>query len=198
MKTVFDAFLEDTRIFFDNMAESWDAYSQYDPAKTAAMLEIAGIAENARILDVACGTGALFPQLFALRPSYLRAIDLSPKMARIAQEKFPEAHVSAEDFYVFAESGFDAVTLYNAYPHFLDKEAFAKAAARVLKPGGRLVIFHGAGRDTINGCHAGAAVGRVSAELLSAAEEAEKLSQYFSIDIAADRRHLWLISGTAR
>ncbi|MBQ3108866.1 MAG: class I SAM-dependent methyltransferase, partial [Clostridia bacterium] len=112
-----DHTLEHTRAFFDSMAENWDASTEYDPAKTAAMLKIAGVPEHARILDVACGTGVLFPELLAFKPAYLRAIDLSPEMVRAAKAKFHEIHVTAEDFYTFPECGFDVITLYNAYPH---------------------------------------------------------------------------------
>lgn len=193
-----DHSLEHTRAFFDSMAENWDASTEYDPAKTAAMLKIAGVPENARILDVACGTGVLFPELLALDPAALRAIDLSPEMVRIAKEKFPDADVTEGDFYTFPESGFDVITLYNAYPHFLDKDAFAKAALRILKPGGRLIIFHGAGRDVINSCHKGESVSRISMGLGTTEEETKKLAPYFDIDTAVDREHLYLISGKAR
>jgi len=193
-----DHSLEHTRAFFDSMAENWDVATEYDPAKTAAMLQIAGVPENARILDVACGTGVLFPELLALDPAALRAIDLSPEMVRIAKKKFPEVHVTAEDFCTFTENGFDVITLYNAYPHFLDKDAFAKAALRILAPGGRLIIFHGAGRDVINSCHKGESVSRISMGLGTAEEEAEKLAPYFTIDTMLDREHLYLLSGKAR
>ncbi|MBR0025547.1 MAG: class I SAM-dependent methyltransferase [Clostridia bacterium] len=193
-----DHTLEHTRAFFDSMAESWDASTEYDPAKTAAMLKIAGVPENARILDVACGTGVLFPELLAFKPAYLRAIDLSPEMVRAAKAKFPEIHVTAEDFYTFPESGFDVITLYNAYPHFLDKDTFAKAALRILKPGGRLIIFHGAGRNVINGCHKGESVSKISMGLYPVEEEAAKLAPYFAIDTMVDREHLYLLSGKVR
>ena len=192
-----DTFLAAARAFFDHAAPEWDTSCECDHEKIAALLRIAGIPKGARILDVACGTGILFPHLLSYNPEYFRAIDLSSEMVRIAKEKFPGLQVSAEDFYEFSETGFDIITLYNAYPHFPDKEAFARAALRVLKPGGRIIIAHGAGRDVINNCHTGDRVGQISAGLGPAAEEANVLAPYFHFDTVVDREHLYLLSGTA-
>ena len=44
-------------IFFDTMAERWDAVCVHDPGKIRTILDRTNLRQNARILDVGCGTG---------------------------------------------------------------------------------------------------------------------------------------------
>ena len=54
---------------------------------------------------------------------------------------------------------FDAVVIYNAYPHFPDKPAMVKKVYRLLKPSGRFVVAHGIGREATNLHHEAVAAG---------------------------------------
>lgn len=203
MYTVMERTQQDmeTIAFFERMAPKWDEYSVIHQEKVIPVLQVVGISRNARMLDVACGTGALFPYLFAYAPEALVGIDISPAMAAIAANKYddPRLTVRAEDFHHYEETGFDLITLYNAYPHFPDRERFVSHARSLLRPHGRLLIFHGNGRARINGCHTKSdAVKRVSTRLRSCAEESMYLRNWFEVDVMLDAEHLYVLSGKAR
>lgn len=191
--------LSETRAFFDRMAPRWDETCETRPQVLAAMAAVLQPAPGARILDIACGTGVLEAQLLACGPREVCAVDLSAGMLEQARRKHagPRVRFCCTDFLAFPESGFDCAVLYNAYPHFPDKEAlFAHIAGR-LRPGGRFLLMHGDGRDAINGCHGGAAKD-VSALLLPAREEAARMAPWFAVDAVCDTPRLYLISATAR
>ena len=187
------------RDFFDGKAAQWDAFSEHDAAIIEAILTVGGDWQGQRVLDLACGTGVLFPFLRARQPAYLRAIDLSPAMIAQAKRKYapsPDFRIDAMNFYDLEEGGFDRIVVYNAYPHFLNKAAFAGQVQRCLRPGGRLLIAHGAGRNQINGCHADGKTSVISAGLQGCAQEQQRLGQGFCWDTAVDNPYLYILSGT--
>lgn len=51
------------------------------------------------------------------------------------------------------DASFDEVICNSAFPHFPDKLRAAREMARVLKPGGRLVVCHPESREKINNLH---------------------------------------------
>lgn len=191
--------LDDIRSFFDNLAPGWDEHNHHDGAVISALLTAAACPKGGRILDVACGTGVLLPFLLALEPEQLCAIDLSSEMVAIATKKFDDPRVCAEcaDFYEYDRGPFDLITVYSAYPHFFDKAAFAKQAATLLKPGGRLMIAHSQSKEAINSRHRSGA-SPVSVPLRGAAEEAVPLLPYFDMDAMVDNSKLYLLSGTRK
>ena len=53
--------------FFDRMAPEWDANMIKSDEKINFILDAAGVKENSVVLDVACGTGVMFPYYLAAR-----------------------------------------------------------------------------------------------------------------------------------
>ena len=188
------------RNFFDLCAETWDRSCSHDPAKIAAIVTLADLRAGARVADVACGTGVLFPEILSRGPGFLLGIDLSDKMIEKARGKFsdPRLHLIAADCFTVRASDFDTVFLYGAYPHFPDKARLAAHLAGMLKPGGRLMVAHSEGRNAINGYHKGERVGRISWDLRPAEEEAARFSEAFRIDMVADTEGIYLFSGTKK
>ena len=83
--------------FFDSIAPKWDNEPIADKKILDVILDNAGIRENIDILDVACGTGVLFPYYLHRNVKSITAIDLSPEMVKIAKSKFPQANVICGD-----------------------------------------------------------------------------------------------------
>lgn len=191
--------LNEIRGFFDRLAPTWDQSCHHDERVLSAILTLAACPSGGRILDVACGTGVLLPYLLKLEPEALHAIDLSPEMADRAAAKYtdPRVTVRAADFYEYGAEPFDLITVYSAYPHFFDKDAFAARAFALLRPGGRLLIAHSQSRMAINARHGGGAAA-VSVELRSTGEESRPLAPFFHLDAAVDTDVLYLLSGTRR
>ncbi len=164
--------------FFDQAAAGWDAQLVRNEAVIGQILDNAGIRPGVSVLDVACGTGVLIPDYLERGAAQITAIDIAPEMVRIAREKFPQENVR----FVCGDAetaplgeGFDAIVIYNAFPHFPDPERLVARLAALLAPGGRLTVAHGSSRADIDAHHHGAA-SRVSSGLM----EAEALAAIFA------------------
>lgn len=138
--------------FFDSVAAGWD--SRTDPgsserlaALAAAVLKVDRSPE--RILDIGCGTGSATVFLAREFPrARVRGVDLSPAMIREARRKVgldPEARVAFREgdasSLPYPDAGFDLV-VQNNMPVFFDE------IARVLRPGGYVVVASSLGSNT--------------------------------------------------
>lgn len=99
-----------------------------------------------RLLDVACGVGGLVAEV---APRVERAVgaDLSEGMLRIARERAAglsasnlEFQLAPSDALPFADDTFTALVCTTALHHFPDPQGSITEMARVLGPGGRLVL----------------------------------------------------------
>lgn len=164
--------------FFDMYAADWDAQMVRDDKIIGTILDNAGIRAGSRVLDVACGTGVLIPDYLARGVESVTAIDISPDMVKIAQGKFnqPNVRIMCGDVMVADIGGdYDAIVIYNAFPHFAEPEKLVEILSDKLKKGGRLTVAHGMSRERIDAHHKGAA-SKVSNGLM----EAEKLAEIFN------------------
>lgn len=194
---------EDVRAFFDRCAPSWDAEMIRNDRVIAEILDCAEVREGSSVLDVACGTGVLFPDYIARRVRKVVGIDLSPEMIRIAREKFcdgeerggTEISVLVGDVTETSFSdAFDTIVVYNAYPHFSNPDRLIESLTRCLKAGGRLTIAHGMSREKINEHHKGAAA-FVSAGLETAEAVSARMARFFTIDTAVSDDEKFIVSG---
>ena len=71
--------------FFDRCAPWWDADMIRNEELIAAILNNGGIRAGVHVLDVACGTGVLFPYYLQRGVASVTGIDISPEMAKIAE-----------------------------------------------------------------------------------------------------------------
>lgn len=186
--------------FFDRCAPAWDAGMVRHEPVIEAILDNAGVGSGMRVLDVACGTGVLFPDYLA-RGASVTGIDISPEMARIAAEKFagePRVHVLCGDVEeaVFSQP-FDVVMVYNAFPHFPDPARLIARLSRLVKPGGRLSVAHGMSRAAIDSHHSGAAH-RVSNGLMHEDALRALLAPYCDVDVCVSDARMYQVAGTKR
>ena len=171
------------RDFFDACAPSWDAGMVRSERVIARILDGARVGADKTVLDVACGTGVLFPDYQRRGVASLTGIDLSPEMAARAGEKYPWATVLCGDAEETDFSRqFDAVVIYNAFPHFPKPERLLERLCGVLRPGGRLTVAHGMSRQALLRHHSGAA-SRVSLELPEADLYMEQFAPAFALNL---------------
>lgn len=188
----------DVKEFFDRCAPWWDEDMIRDEDIISTILDNSGIKSGTHVLDVACGTGVLFPDYLKRGAASVTAIDLSPEMVKLAQSKFPEVRVICgdvenEDF----GTQFDAVVVYNAFPHFPDPAHLIEVLAGLVRKGGRLSIAHGMSRAALAEHHAGRA-SSVSIELLAEDELAALLAPWFEVDVVISSDHMYQVAGTRR
>ncbi|MBP3884602.1 MAG: methyltransferase domain-containing protein [Olsenella sp.] len=96
------------------------------------------------LLDVGCGTGPMVELLASEFPDRrYTGLDLTPRMIEVANAKGIEGARfvvgDAEDL-PFDDASFDAVICANSFHHYPNPQAFFDGVARVLRPGGRLVL----------------------------------------------------------
>ena len=186
---------QDVKDFFDRLAPDWDEDIVRSEHVLSAILDCGGIRPGIDVLDVACGTGVLFGDYLSRGVASLTGIDLSPEMVRIARAKFPAVTVLCGDV---EETGFtqkfDAVMVYNAFPHFPDPGHLVSVLSGLLKPGGRLTIAHGMSRASLIAHHSGRA-SKVSIELPEANELAALMEPMLRVDAVISDEEKYIVSG---
>ena len=181
--------------FFDRCAPTWDAGMIKSDEIIGKILDNAEVGEGQHILDVACGTGVMFPYYLERKVASVTGIDISPEMAKIAAEKFPEIQVICGDVEETEfQRQFDVIVVYNAFPHFPDPARLIKRLCSLLKDGGRLTIAHGASREAIDGHHHGAA-SKVSNGLMSADSLKKLFDPLFAVEVMISNSRMYQVSG---
>lgn len=188
---------KDVITFFDNCAPWWDADMVRNEDIIAMILDNGGIREGIDVLDVACGTGVLFPDYLKRGAASVTGIDISPEMAKIAQSKFPEVSVICGDV-ESVEFGkkFDAVMVYNAFPHFPDPAHLIEVLSGLVKPGGRLSVAHGMSRAALTHHHERATA--VSIDLLEEHELATLFAPWFDVDVIISDDRMYQVAGVRK
>src|SRR3954462_10776583 len=135
--------------FFARLAPQWDGLRSLhvsEEAVEAAILESLGERPLDALLDLGTGPGRML-QLLALRAGRAVGLDASHAMLSVARANLERAGLArAElrqgDVYAppFARGSFDVILVHQVL-HYLDDPARAlREAARLLAPGGRIVI----------------------------------------------------------
>jgi SAM-dependent methyltransferase len=123
-------------------AEDWAAVvEQVGLPLFGAALDAARVTSGTRLLDAGCGAG-LLALLASLRGADVTAFDASPGLLAIARRRLPTFEVREGDLesLPFADASFDAVIAVNSIFYAQDMAAAMRELARVVRPGGRVVI----------------------------------------------------------
>ena len=192
---------QDVIEFFDRAAPSWDAEMIKNEGIIEKILDNAELDEGQDVLDVACGTGVMFPYYLQRNVASVTGIDISPEMAKIAGAKFagdPKVQVICGDVEaVQFQQKFDRIVVYNAFPHFPKPKRLIKTLCGLLKENGRLTIAHGQSREAIDGHHKGTA-SKVSNGLMSAESLKKLFDPYFTVEVMISNSRMYQVSGVKR
>lgn len=133
---------------FGRLARHYDhRHQRYNQLTLNWALEALRLSETARLLDVGCGTGELERLVHARYPqARLVGIDVTPQMLAVAREKFARVPEVAFTFaqaetLPFSSGSFDAVVSCNMLHHVRAADVLLRECARVLRPGGHLVLL---------------------------------------------------------
>ncbi|MFA6807756.1 MAG: methyltransferase domain-containing protein [Eubacteriales bacterium] len=151
---------ETHRNYFNEQAPVWDEMMAHKPLERLNLIfKPLGIKKGSVILDVGTGTGVMLPLLQAIIGSSgkIVAFDIAEEMLKQAREKngnerieYVQGDISAT---LFDQHTFDEVICHACFPHFSDKQVAVKEIARILKPGGRVIITHLSSRNELNSMH---------------------------------------------
>lgn len=140
---------ENAQAYFAANAGEWDSIRALhipEDQVEGALLEFVGPSQVSAYLDLGTGTGRIL-ELVAPRASRAVGIDLNGEMLTLARariERAALAHVQVRRGDLFelpyADGSFELITVHQVLHYLEDPSAAVAEAARVLKPGGRLVI----------------------------------------------------------
>jgi SAM-dependent methyltransferase len=130
--------------------ERWGDWFERNTGDLSSWLcEAASIGPGHRVLDLACGAGALVPLESALvgPQGRVTATDLSPDMVAVTRRKAQRLGLNNVDIQemdaqalTFTEASFDAATCRFGLMFCPDPSRAASEIRRVLRPGGRFVL----------------------------------------------------------
>ncbi|WP_163340254.1 trans-aconitate 2-methyltransferase [Desulfopila sp. IMCC35008] len=111
---------------------------------TAHIGDILSGNEGLAILDMGCGTGQQYGEIYSEfgpnRSQYL-GVDLSPLMIARAVEKYPNVHFQIGDASTFqSDSNFDVIICSHSFPYYKNARETLAIMADLLNPGGTLLL----------------------------------------------------------
>ena len=181
------------REFFNELSKTWDSTNT---ASTSVLFDNLLIHKGDKVLDVACGTGVLTKGIYERCQCRVVGIDISDEMlknAKINNEGVDVEYI-CESFYDYVSDGYDIIVIYNAFPHFIDLEAFKASIYRNLKNDGKFIICHSLSRDELNEHHS-PLTKDISRDLTDVEKEADFFKDLFIIDTAKEDDHSFVILG---
>jgi ubiquinone/menaquinone biosynthesis C-methylase UbiE len=194
--------------YFDSIADKWDGWQDLSDEATARLavgLDDFGLGKDETVIDVGCGTGNLTRVILGkLSPAgRVIAVDVSARMIDLARSKLPDPrvtwHVADARHLPLDASSVDRIICYSVWPHFDDHAAVMSELSRVLRPGGRLHVWHMISREMVNHIHAGAGPA-VHGDMLAPANDTARLIESAGYDVndIVDDGKRYLVSAVKR
>ncbi len=143
------------RRYFADHADEWDAIRARHIGEEEVEAAILRLMHNRRLghlLDIGTGTGRM-AEIFAPTARRITALDRSPEMLRIARAKLADRAIAADlvqgDFVALplGDTSIDTVVMHQVLHFAHEPQRVIAEAARVLRPGGHLLIVDFAAHD---------------------------------------------------
>ena len=97
--------------------------------------------ENACVLEAGGGVGMYAAQIRQRFTSHVETFDIELERAQEAAEATPHAIVAAAEYLPYPDACFDTVLSSDVIEHVADDHLSAQEMVRVLRPGGRIILF---------------------------------------------------------
>lgn len=134
--------------YYNKLSKKYDrGYSAYLKNTHTKLLKILEFPDDARVLDVSCGTGILGSELaehYSLSELVLN--DPSEGMLNIARDRLADAnHITFSNYLAeelpFEAGSFDVLICLNSFHYYTDHKKVVDHFRRMLKPGGTLYLL---------------------------------------------------------
>ncbi len=135
---------------FANLRRAGLPFFTMKDAMNRVMFGRAGFAPGMEVLDIGSGGGFLLNTLARLHGVRGTGVDISELAVARASRRNPHGlrfHLADASKLPFAGASFDRVVSFDVLEHILDQRRAVAEAARVLKPGGRLLFYAVSGLD---------------------------------------------------
>ncbi len=126
--------------------EGWLGRLHHEIADRTTDLALAQVPTPHRVLDVGCGTGYLLRRIAARAPgaAELVGVDAAADMVRVAREATDDPRArfleGTAEHLPGPDRVFDLVVSTTSFDHWADQQTGLRECARVMAPGGRLVL----------------------------------------------------------
>ncbi|KPH98027.1 Methyltransferase type 11 [Actinobacteria bacterium OK074] len=145
--------------FFTSRAADWDARFPDDGPRYAAAVAELGLREGDGVLDAGCGTGRALEALRAAvgAPGAVLGVDVTPAMlqaaVRAGRDRWGRLLLADVARLPLRPASLDAVFAAGLVAHLPRPAENLRELARVVRPGGRLALFHPIGRAALAARH---------------------------------------------
>ena len=194
------------RIVYDRMAAHDSTHWWYRARRDILadyLTRYGGLPQDARILEIGCGTGHNLPML--ARFGRVEAIEIDPAARAIASERLgrPVGDAPLPELPGVERGAFDLVAVLDVVEHIADDVAALAAMRTLLKPGGAILIavpahqWMWSAHDVVNHHHRRYSKNTLRAAIERAGLRAEKMSWFNSLlfPLAAAARVAGKITG---
>ena len=152
-------YVRESQAFFGARAEGWDTRFGDDLPAYARAVGDAGIRPGDVLLDAGTGTGRALPALAAATgpTGHVLGLDLTPAMLSAARDAgrggLADLVIADARRLPIPDARVDGIFAAGLVQHLPEPGAGLAELARVVRPGGRLTIFHPAGRAALAARH---------------------------------------------
>ena len=175
------------RQYFNNRVDEFDI-PQAVPVldRLRNIVGEAGLQAGEVVLDVGTGVGVLISLIQSFRPARIIACDLAEKMLERLKQKYPQVDIYHTDVSCLSleDSSVDVILLNAMYGNIDDKPKACCNVARMLRPGGRMVVSHPEGREFVEKLRQ---ISPLSIESLPSWEAFKSLLEPFNLNIIVYR-----------
>jgi SAM-dependent methyltransferase len=135
--------------YFSEVKQVFDPpYPDGVPERLERIVESANIGDGETVVDIGSGTGVLIPLIRRFKPLAIIANDLSDAMLAVIRQRYPEVQTVPGSIrtVTLPDVSVDVFLINACYPNLVDKDRCFRNIARMLRPGGRVIISHPMGR----------------------------------------------------
>lgn len=139
--------IDDVRAFWDGVAHDYEPSNErvgyVHTQRFERAMQLGAVAPGMRVLNIWSRTGSLVPWLRRVEGLSIENREVSPELLRIARQRYPDesfALTDLEDLSEFSDAAFDRVVSLETLEHAPKPLRFLEEIARVLRPGGLLVL----------------------------------------------------------